>query len=227
MIKAVGKGDERMIERMDDFFTARVEGYDGHMRTYVEGDSAFYEYTAALLPGAEGVSVLDLGCGTGLELEAYFKVNPQAKVTGIDLTEAMLNVLRGKFPEKEMTLIQGSYFDVPLGEETYDAAVSVESLHHFTAEKKLSLYKKLHAALKKQGTFVLTDYFAESEEEEKEYFQELKRIKQEQGIADDEFYHYDTPLTVAHEMAALRKAGFSEVRLEKEWGSTCTVVAVK
>lgn len=227
MIKAVGKGVERMIERMDDFFTARVEGYDEHMRTYVEGDSAFYEFTATLLPEAEGANVLDLGCGTGLELEAYFKVNPKANVTGIDMTEAMLNALRNKFPEKEMTLILGSYFDVPLGEEIYDAAVSVESLHHFTAEKKLSLYKKLRVALKKQGAFVLTDYFAESVEEEKEYFQELKRIKQEQGIADDEFYHYDTPLTAEHEMDILREAGFSEVRLEKEWGSTRTVVAVK
>jgi len=85
----------------------------------------------------------------------------------------------------------------------------------------------LRVALKKQGAFVLTDYFAESVEEEKEYFQELKRIKQEQGIADDEFYHYDTPLTAEHEMAVLREAGFSEVRLEKVWGSTCTVVAVK
>ena len=216
-----------MIERMDDFFTARVEGYDEHMRTCVEGDSAFYEYTAALLPEAEGACVLDLGCGTGLELEAYIMVNPKARVTGIDLTEAMLKVLRNKFPEKEMTLIQGSYFDVPLGEEIYDAAVSVESLHHFTAEKKLSLYKKLRAALKKQGIFVLTDYFAESVEDEKEYFQELKRIKQEQGIADDEFYHYDTPLTAEHEMTVLREAGFPEVRLEKVWGSTCTVVAVK
>lgn len=216
-----------MIERMDDFFTARVEGYDEHMRTYVEGDSAFYEYTATLLPEAEGANVLDLGCGTGLELEAYFKVNPKAKVTGIDMTEAMLNALRNKFPEKEMTLILGSYFDVPLGEEIYDAAVSVESLHHFTAEKKLALYKKLLAALRERGTFVLTDYFAESEEEEKEYFQELKRIRQEQGIADDAFYHYDTPLTAEHEMDVLREAGFSEVRLEKEWGSTRTVVAVK
>ena len=216
-----------MIERMDDFFTARVEGYDEHMRTYVEGDSAFYEYTATLLPEAEGANVLDLGCGTGLELEAYFKVNPKAKVTGIDLTEAMLNALRNKFPEKEMTLILGSYFDVPLGEEIYDAAVSVESLHHLTAENKLALYKKLLAALRERGTFVLTDYFAESEEEEKEYFQELKRIRQEQGIADDAFYHYDTPLTAEHEMDVLREAGFSEVRLEKEWGSTRTVVAVK
>ena len=31
-----------MLERMDDFFTARVDGYDEHMRLYVEEDSEFY-----------------------------------------------------------------------------------------------------------------------------------------------------------------------------------------
>ena len=83
-----------MLEKMDDFFTARVDGYDEHMRQFVEEDSEFYAYTASLLPGAENAEVLDLGCGTGLELEAYFALNPAAKVTGIDLTEAMLNALK-------------------------------------------------------------------------------------------------------------------------------------
>ena len=69
--------------------------------------------------------ILDLGCGTGLELEELFAVNPGAKVTGIDLSEAMLNALKAKFPEKDLTLVCASYFDVPFGENAYDAAVSV------------------------------------------------------------------------------------------------------
>ena len=38
------------LEKMDDFFAARVEGYDDHMRTNIEGSSQFYAYTASLLP---------------------------------------------------------------------------------------------------------------------------------------------------------------------------------
>ena len=135
------------LEKMDDFFAARVEGYDEHMRTNIEGASGFYAYTASLLPMAAGSRVLDLGCGTGLELEEYFALNPGAKVTGIDLSPAMLDALKAKFPEKDLTLVCASYFDEPFGERCYDAAVSVESLHHFTAEKKTSLYGNLHAAL--------------------------------------------------------------------------------
>ena len=109
----------------------------------------------------------------------------------------MLNALKSKFPEKNLK-----------------------------AEKKAQLYRKLHDALKEGGVFVLTDYFAESEEMEKEYFRNLAQLKKEQGLSDDEFYHYDTPLLAEHEMDILRHAGFSDVRMMKKWGvSTCTVLA--
>ena len=216
------------LERMEDFFAARVKDYDDHMRTNIEGSLEFYAYTASLLPKEPNSKVLDLGCGTGLELEEYYKLNPYTETTGIDLSEDMLNALKAKFPGKHLTLIHGSYFDVPLGDRIYDAAVSVESLHHFSAEMKMSLYKKLYASLKDHGIFVLTDYFAESEEREKEYSEELARLKREQGLSGDTFYHYDTPLLVDHEMDILRRAGFSDVRIMKKWGeSTCTVLSVK
>ena len=124
-------------------------------------------------------------------------------------------------------MIKGSYFEVPLGNNTFDAAVSVESLHHFTAAKKEGLYRRLHAALKNGGYFVLTDYFAESDELEKDFFENLKILKAEQQLADDEFYHYDTPLTVEHEKEALIAAGFSDVQVMREWKTTVTLRAMK
>ena len=215
------------LEKMDDFFAARIDGYDEHMRTAIEGAPQFYAYTASLLPGTAGSMVLDLGCGTGLELEEYFALNPYAKVTGIDLSEAMLNALKAKFPEKDLSLIHASYFEIPFGEKKYDAAVSVESLHHFPAGMKAALYKKLHSALKEKGVFVLTDYFAESGELEKEYFQKLAELKKEQRLSDELFYHYDTPLLVEHETEILRQAGFRNVQILKQWGeSTFTVLGI-
>ncbi|MBP5170279.1 MAG: class I SAM-dependent methyltransferase, partial [Oscillospiraceae bacterium] len=176
------------LERMVDFFAVRVDGYDEHMRTTIEGASVFYAYTASLLPMESKARVLDLGCGTGLELEEYFRLNPDADVTGIDLSEAMLKALKEKLPNQKINLIQGSYFDVPFGEKEYDAAVSVESLHHFPAEQKETLYRKLHAALKDNSCFVLTDYFAESNELETEYFQNLRHLKEEQGLPENELF---------------------------------------
>lgn len=220
-----------MLEKMDTFFENRLEGYDGHMLN-IDGAGEFYKFTALQLPKEEKSRVLDLGCGTGLELEEYFRFNPGAHVTGIDLSRAMLDALAKKFSDKEfpdiaLHLINGSYFDVPFGNESYEAAVSVESLHHFTKEQKISLYRKLHHALTSGGYFILTDYFAETAQLEEEYFGSLQKLRQEQNIRDDAFYHYDTPLTVEHEMEALATAGFSEVRILKNWGATYILKAMR
>ena len=216
-----------MLEKMSDFFEARLDGYDSHMMTNIECASEFYPFTAKQLPTAEHCCILDLGCGTGLELQEYYKLNSSAKVTGIDLSEGMLTELQRKFVGKDITLILGSYFDVPLGENVFDAAVSVESLHHFTKEEKVGLYSKLHIALKDDGYFILTDYFSLSDDEERMHRNNLIALKTEQGITDDEFYHYDTPLTMKHEIEALVEAGFSSVEALNNWGATYTVKAAK
>ena len=70
-----------MLEKMSEFFEARLDGYDAHMMTNIESAEEFYPFTASLLPPGH---ILDLGCGTGLELNWYFRLHPDAKVTGID-----------------------------------------------------------------------------------------------------------------------------------------------
>ena len=216
-----------MLERMSDFFEARLDGYDAHMLNNIESASEFYPFTARQLPTFPNCQILDLGCGTGLELEAYYPLNLSARITGIDLSQGMLAALKKKFTDKNMTLICGSYFDVPLGVSIFDGAVSVESLHHFTMDEKISLYTKLHNALKTGGYFILTDYFSLSEEEEQMHRQNLLALKAEQGITDDGFYHYDTPLTVQHETDALLEAGFSSVEVLQNWGATYCLKAMK
>ena len=216
-----------MLEKMNEFFNKRLDGYDEHMMTTIESSDVFYPFTADCLPKEDSAKTLDLGCGTGLELEHYFRLNPSAKITGIDLTESMLNALKNKFPEKELTLICGSYFDVPFDENAFDAAVSVESLHHFTKDEKIPLYTKLCKSLKDNGYFILTDYFALTDEDEQAFRKELLHLKKEQGIADNEFYHYDTPLTVEHETDALLQAGFSSVEVLNSWGVTFIIKANK
>lgn len=216
-----------MLEKMGDFFDNRLNGYEEHQLNCIDSANEFYPFTVSCLPLEQSTNLLDLGCGTGLELEYYFRLNPTAKVTGIDLAEGMLAELKRKFADYKVNLILGSYFDVPFGNALYDAAVSVESLHHFTKEEKISLYQRLHEALKEDGYFILTDYFSLSDEEETLHRQELARLKKLQGITDDEFYHYDTPLTVRHEIEALSLGGFSSVEVLGHWGATHTIKARK
>lgn len=213
------------LEKMDAFFEARLDGYEAHMLTNIESAGEFYPFTADCLSAMPGANILDLGCGTGLELRWFFRRNPTARVTGIDLSQGMLAAFKANYPDKALHLICGSYFDVPFGKGRFDAAVSVESLHHFTMEEKILLYTKLRKALKPGGYFILTDYFSLSDGEEGSHRAALLRLKAEQGIRDDQFYHYDTPLTVAHEREALLAAGFAQAAVMKNWGATYTLKA--
>lgn len=197
------------------------------MMTNIESANEFYPFTTKQLPTAANCRILDLGCGTGLELQEYYLLNPSANVTGIDLSQGMLSAMEKKFSAKDIKLICGSYFDVPFGISAFDGAVSVESLHHFTKEEKIPLYSELVKALRKSEAFILTDYFSLSDEEERLHRKNFIASKAEQGITDHEFYYYDTPLTVNHETEALIEAGFSSVEVLCNWGATYTLKAVK
>lgn len=216
-----------MLEKMDDFFNNRIDSYEEHQLNMIDSAKEFYPFTAKHLPMGKNVSILDLGCGTGLELGYYFELNPTARITGIDMAEALLSALKKKYVDKKLTILQGSYFDIPFGKNCYDAVVSVESLHHFTQKEKIPLYTKIFQSLLVNGYFLLTDYFALSDDQEAFFRQELLRLKLEQGISDNKLYHYDTPLTVENEIQALQMAGFSKIDILGQWGATHTIKAQK
>lgn len=181
---------------------------------------------AKLIPPA-CKTLLDLGCGTGLELNEIFKKIPDLDVTGIDLTKAMLDKLRLKHPDKSLNLICGSYFDVPFGFERFDCVVSFQTLHHFSKELKSGLYKKIYKALKPAGLYIECDYMVESQQEEDFYFAEYARIRKDLNLSEREFYHYDTPCTVDNQIGLLKGAGFGKVEIVFRLKNTTILVAYK
>lgn len=198
-------------ETMSDFFAARVEGYDEHMLENVGGCKEGYKKLATLIP-KETIKLLDLGCGTGLELDEIFKILPDIEVTGIDLTKAMLDRLRAKHPDKALTLIHGSYFKYDLGIEQYDVAISFQTMHHFAHEDKVQLYKKIYTSLKPGGKYIECDYMVESQEEEDHWYSRNAQIRRELHIPKGVFYHYDTPCTIVNQKKLFQLAEFSQVK---------------
>lgn len=211
------------LEKMAEFFAARVDMYDEHMINEVEGCKEGYLKMAEFVP--DGCrKLLDLGCGTGLELEAIFRKNPDLSVTGVDLCEAMLCKLREKYEGKNIKLICGDYFTADFG-KGFDCAVSFQTMHHFEKEKKTELYRKIYDALTDEGVYIECDYMVEADEEEKHWFSENKRIRKVQGIGENEFFHYDTPCTVENQIAMLKKAGFESVEKVMRIENTTMLVA--
>lgn len=214
------------LEQMSDFFTARVVGYDEHMINDVGGCKEGYEKMATLVP-LSTKNLLDLGCGTGLELDEIFKVLPNICVTGIDMTLAMLEELKAKHPDKKLKLICDDYFKVDFGKETFDCAVSFQTMHHFSHQKKIELYSKICNSLKTDGCYIECDYMVTDQAEEDFYYAELERMRNEQELKYDEFYHYDTPCTIENQIDMLKAAGFKTVEQVFRLENTTMLVAQK
>jgi SAM-dependent methyltransferase len=212
------------LEEMSAFFDARAEIYDSYMLDNL-GLDEFYEVIFDCFE--EPVKrLLGLGCGTGLEFERLFERFPDMEVTGIDLSQEMLNKFADKYPGKKLRLICGSYFDEDFG-GLYDHVLSTYSLHHFSEESKLELYKKIYDTIEPGGIFVFGDYTVSTMEHQNELIAENDRKRCELGITDNEIYHFDTPFTPETEIRLMKGAGFPSTEIVRQWENTTIIIARK
>ncbi|MCL2671384.1 MAG: bifunctional GNAT family N-acetyltransferase/class I SAM-dependent methyltransferase [Clostridiales bacterium] len=212
--------------RMDDFFTTQAAAYDEYMLHNVDGFSQACAELARHIPSGTK-TLLDLGCGTGLELAEIFRLHPDIRVTGIDLTQAMLDKLSEKYGDRQITLICASYIDYDFGVGQYDCIISLETMHHFTHAEKRALYANIRQALKPGGLYVEGDYMVETQAEEDRLFAEKEKLRVGQNIPDGELYHFDTPCTTENQIQLLIAAGFANAKAVWRRGSTSIVVAKK
>ena len=211
------------IEEMTDFFSKRIDIYeDVHLEHWEKEYAHIADYF-----DEELYTLLDIGCGTGLELEAIYNRFPKVKVTGIDLSEDMLNKLQAKYKNKEIELILADYFEYPFGKEKYNAALSFETLHHFEYEKKQKIYDKLFQAIKPDGYYIECDYIACCDEEETLCLEQYEYKRSINKIPDNVFVHIDIPLTLEHQIELMKNAGFNDIRVLYENCGTMLIKAKK
>lgn len=191
------------LEEMSDFFTKRLDGYEEHMSVWEKSYQLFAE---ALPSGCR--KILDLGCGTGLELDKIWQKNPDIDVTGVDLCQGMLEKLSEKHSDRQLTTVCQDYFQYDFGCGEWDAVISFESLHHFLPERKKDLYRKVYNGLRNGGVFILGDYIACCDEEEELLRSVYLERRKQFMIPDNQFVHFDIPLTLEHESRLLKNAGF-------------------
>jgi tRNA (cmo5U34)-methyltransferase len=212
-------------EEMASFFNARAAGYDEHMRTVAFTEWEFIQFyqtlTAPIEETAAAINVLDLGCGTGLELAALFQRAPNAHITGIDLSKKMLAQLRRRYPDHrdQLTLIPASYLTTPFGLRAYDAVISAMTIHHLLRDAKRALYEKIRRALKPGGIYVEGDSVTTPAMEQTfraAYHEQMAAMPQ----AGEGHYHIDVPFSLDTQRALLLEAGFTQVDLIWQKDST-------
>lgn len=103
--------------------------------------------------------ILDLGCGAGRHsiplAEAGFEV------TGVDIAPKALKLLNTKKQDLPIKTIEAEMDELPFVDETFDAIVCINVIHHAKLEKIKKTISEMHRVLKKGG-FILLDILSTS-----------------------------------------------------------------
>ncbi len=101
-------------------------------------------------------TVLDVACGPGLVACAF--AARAARVTGIDITPAMIDKARQVQKEKRLTNVEWNNADVlplPYGDESFSMVITRYSFHHFL--DPFQVFAEMHRVCKQDGVLMVVD----------------------------------------------------------------------
>lgn len=106
--------------------------YDQISATYDDvraGDVALIDYFRQALPVHDGLTVLEIGCGTGNYADILQR-HTAANVHGVDPSSGMLTSAQRKNPH--LILKQGNTTALPYANSTFDFVYMVDVIHHIS-----------------------------------------------------------------------------------------------
>ena len=190
--------NKRAVE-MKEFFNSKIDTYDNVHQEFIKGKEKIVDFIPK-----DTKKIIDLGTGTGLQLVKLYEKYPSIETIAIDVSDKMLNKLKEKNISNNIKIVNESFFDYDFG-NNIDAVISTQALHHFEPKDKIKLYKKVYNCLKVNGIFIIEDYFANTDEDERKGFEDYK------NLVKGKDKHYDTPLTIEHEIEILKQSGFENI----------------
>jgi len=136
----------------EDYYGSSAKYYDIIIGPLIKG---LRKLGVEMYPPKKGMSVLDVGCGTG-ELLKYYKRYP-CHLFGIDVSPAMLDEARWKLGN-DVNLHRGDATRMPFGDEYFDLVTVMFVMHEMDLVSRNSTLLELKRILNKEGRILLIDY---------------------------------------------------------------------
>jgi ubiquinone/menaquinone biosynthesis C-methylase UbiE len=116
---------------------------------------------AALAPGGRRTRVADIGCGRGTTTRMLAQRLPDAVVTGLDLSAALLAAARGRQPEAlPVRFIRADFCHLPLASRSCHVMVAAFCLYHCAVPGQV--IEEIGRCLRPAGTTILVTKSADS-----------------------------------------------------------------
>jgi ubiquinone/menaquinone biosynthesis C-methylase UbiE len=128
--------------------------YDACIRTFIPAYEEMLDVAASAVP-VRARHILDLGTGTGALAARCLERAPKARVTGIDTDPEMLKLAAQRLGS-HTTFVCSTFLRAPL--PSCDVVTASFALHHVRTRKaKLTLYRRIHEALRSGGIVLTVD----------------------------------------------------------------------
>lgn len=146
---------------MNDSKLASKQAFDRQASTYDRdrnGSHARRQYAPVLnrIQELRFSNLLDVGCGTGELLKQLAAEHTDAHFTGVDLSEKMLDVAKGKLDET-VGLVLGDSEALPFDADSFDLVICNDSFHHYPHPQKA--ISEFWRVLKEGGALLISDYW--------------------------------------------------------------------
>ena len=148
-------------------YAAEFLGYDAAELAELPGETtasfAGVGNPCAIGPIAAGETVVDIGCGAGMDLLlAARRVGPSGRAIGVDMTDAMIERARasaGAYPQVEVR--KGDAMALPVESGSVDVVIS-NGVLNLVAEKEAA-FAEIARVLRPGGRLQLADIVVEAE----------------------------------------------------------------
>jgi ubiquinone/menaquinone biosynthesis C-methylase UbiE len=128
------------------FYDAIVEPFNASLRRYV----------AKVAGPKEGMKVLEIGCGTGTNLELFAEAG--CDVSGVDLSPSMMDLARRKLGDRaDLRLCDAA--EMPFAANSFDLVLSFLTLHEMPPATRAPVMNEIVRVAGADGKALFIDYY--------------------------------------------------------------------
>ncbi len=138
-----------LASRTQDVYERNAARFDAERPKGLHERAWLDRFTEGLRPGA---AILDLGCGAGQPIAAYF-MSKGYRVAGLDASHAMIRLARSRWPDGDWRIADMRALDLV---DRFDGIIGWNSFFHLTRAEQRSVLPRLAGLLEPDGALMLT-----------------------------------------------------------------------